>query len=449
MQGTPDRATASADKELGHRDRTIREAIADEDAHQERTLCLVASSGVTWPAAAEATSSAFANITTEGYPGRRYHAGSHNADVIERTAIDNACRVFGAQYANVQSHSASTANLAVLTALLAPGETVLSMDLKCGGHLTHGSSGSLTGRYFRAVHYGVDDHGRIDMAEAEQLAKEYRPAVIVCGSSSYPRVIDFARFRHIADENQSTLLADISHPAGLVAAGLYPNPVPYAHVVTLCTHKQLFGPKGGLILSGPDAHAAAPRHKESLARLIDRAIFPYFQGSPDMGAIAGKAVALELAATAEFRAVMARVKELASLLARVLQGGLDLVSGGTDSHMVVIDLRRLGLTGAAAEELLEAGGILANRNLVPGDKTAANVASGLRLGTNVPGYRGLSDGAFGECCGLLAQLIDVAANASTRSVLEATAARTRARIAEIMALYPLASARPGRSGVAR
>lgn len=418
----------------------IQRAIADEHAYQQDTLCLVASRSITRPAAVSAVASAFGNITTEGYPGRRYHAGSRNADVIEQAARELACQVFGAQFANVQPHSASTANLAVLTALLAPGDTILSMELKCGGHLTHGSSGSVTGRYFKTVHYGLDADGRIDMAEAERLTSEYRPAVIVCGSSSYPRAIDFERFRSIADQTGSILLADISHTAGLVVAGLYPNPVPHAHVVTLCTHKQLFGPKGGLILSGPDAHVPAPGRAESLARLIDRAVFPYFQGSPDMAAIAGKAVALDLAATTGFRTVMARVADLARILAGTLNKCFELVSAGTDSHLVLVDLRNRGITGKMAEVVLEAGGILANRNLVPGDTAAVNVTSGLRLGTNVAAYRGLSDDAFGECCDLLAGLLEDAADTAAPGAPTPAVARVRAHIAEIMAAYPIGDA---------
>jgi glycine hydroxymethyltransferase len=418
-------------------DTEIQWAMEAEHAYQQETLCLVASRSILHPYPASGVLSAFTNVTTEGYPGHRYHAGSRNSDTIEDIAKSKACALFGAQHANVQSHSASTANLAVLTALSAPGDTILSMDLKSGGHLTHGNSPSMTGRYFHAVHYGLGSDGRIDLDEVEQLARQYRPAVIVCGSSSYPQEIDFAGFRRIADQSGSVLLADISHNAGLVIAGLYPSPVPHAHITTLCTHKQLFGPKGGLILSGPDAHLPVPGRAQSLAKLIDRAVFPHFQGSPDMGAIAGKACTFDWASTATFRAIMSGIKHLAALLSARLALEFDLVSGGTSSHMVLVDLRRHGLTGKDAETVLEAAGILTNRNRVPGETVPASVTSGLRMGTNVAAYRGMQDADFQECCDMIAALIIRAAERGDAPGDDRMITGVRQRIATIMKGYPL------------
>ncbi|MDI5976720.1 serine hydroxymethyltransferase [Amycolatopsis magusensis] len=401
--------------------------IRAEHEYQRETLCLIAARSIVHPEVAAATQSVFANVTTEGYPGDRYHSGSAGADVVERMAVDLACSVFGATYANVQSHAASTANLAVLTALLDPGDVVLSMDLASGGHLTHVSKPSVTSRFFRGVYYGVRADGRIDLAEVDRLAGEHRPKVIICGGSAYPRAIDFAGFRRVADRHGCVLVADISHTAGLVAAGLQPSPVPHAHVTTLCTHKQLYGPKGGLILSGPDAVSPPPGRTETLAKLLDRAVFPYFQGSPDFGAIAGKACVLDWVAKPEFARVMRRVRELADLLARRLERDFDLVSGGTDSHMVLVDLRPRGLTGRDAERALEAAGVLTNRNRVPGDTTPSRVAAGLRLGTNIAAFRGLTTADFDRCC---TGIVDVLAD-------PAAVPRVRAEIAGVMAAYPL------------
>lgn len=406
----------------------LADTIQAEYAYQRDTLCLIAARSIVDPRVTAATQSVFANITTEGYPGDRYHSGSGGADVLERHATELACKAFGASYANVQSHAASTANLAVMTALLAPGDVVLSMDLASGGHLTHASRPSVTGRYFKGVYYGVQADGRIDLDEVDRLAAHHRPKLIICGGSSYTRAIDFAGFRRVADRYGSVLMADISHTAGLVAAGLYPSPVPHVHVTTLCTHKQLYGPKGGLILCGPDALSPPPGHTETLAKILDRAVFPYFQGSPDFGAIAGKACVLDWVMTPAFLDVMLRVRELADLLASRLEVDFDVVSGGTDSHMVLLDLRSRGITGRDAERALEAAGILTNRNRVPGDTTPSRITAGLRLGTNIAAYRGMSTADFDHCCDNI-----------VRVLTEPEAApQVRAAIAELMAGYPLA-----------
>jgi glycine hydroxymethyltransferase len=411
------------------------EMLRAERAYQQETLCLIASRSIIHPAVLSATRSIFANVTTEGYPGRRYHSGCRNSDAVEEEATASARNLFGAAFANVQCHSASVANLAVITAILEPGDTLLSMELASGGHLTHGNYPSVTGRYFRPVHYGLDASGRIDLGEVERLARQHKPKIIVSGASAYSREIDFAGFRRIADQQNCLLLADISHTAGLVAAGLYPSPVPHAHITTLCTHKQLFGPKGGLIMSGPDADMPFPGGKGTLAEFIDRAVFPHFQGSPDMGAIAGKAYALNWAASSEFRDLMMRVRVLANLLAETLADDFSVVSGGTDSHLVLVDLRPDRVTGQQAEIALEDAGILTNRNRVPGDTAPARVTSGLRLGTNIAAFRGLSAGDFQRCCALTAEVLKRLA--STPLEAAALAARIRVEIREIMSAYPL------------
>nr|BFE70688.1 hypothetical protein GCM10020092_039890 [Actinoplanes digitatis] len=278
-----------------------------------------------------------------GLPGRRYHAGCEVIDGIEQLAIDRAKAAFGARYANVQPHSATTANYAVLSSLLEPGDTLLGMELESGGHLTHGSPAAYAGRYFTAIGYGLDDAGLIDYDEVAALAREHRPKMIVCGATAYPRLIDFARFRRIADSVGAYLLADISHTAGLVITGKHPSPIDHAHLTTTCTHKQLYGPRGGLILSGRDADSPAPRGKGTLAQFVQRTIFPYFQGAPVLNAIAAKARALDIAAGPEFDDTVGRIVATARSMADTLaELGHDVVSGGTDNHIVLVDLSRWG-----------------------------------------------------------------------------------------------------------
>jgi glycine hydroxymethyltransferase len=369
---------------------------------QRTTLAMVASASLADPSVLAAGGAALSNLTAEGYPGARYHPGTACFDEVENLAVERAMRLFGARYANVQPHSCSSANVAVLAALVRPGGTLLGLSLDDGGHLSHGSPASITGRHYRAVHYGLDHSGRIDYAQLAELAVEHRPEVLIAGASAYPRVLDWGRFRAIADSVGAYLVADISHIAGLVAAGQHPSPIDVAHVTTTSTYKQLGGPRGGLILSGAEHRSPGPGESGTLERLMQRAVFPQSQGTPNPATIAAKARAFGLAFTPEFRQTMRMVVENAAALADELSGlGYRILTGGTDNHMVLMDLRERGLTGVVAERSLERCGILANRNRIPGDIKPPLIASGLRLGTNILAQRGMGPDETRECARLL------------------------------------------------
>jgi len=381
-----------------------------EVGYQSTTLAMIASASIADPSVLAAGGAALSNVTAEGYPGARFHPGTAQFDQVENLAVERAKQLFGARYANVQPHSCSSANLAVLAALLAPGGTLLALDLDAGGHLTHGSPASVTGRHYHAVHYGVDHSGRIDYGQVAELAREQRPKVLIAGASAYPRTVDFARFRAIADSVGAYLIADISHIAGLVATGQHPSPIDLAHITTTSTYKQLGGPRGGLILIGTEHQTVGPDGRTTLARLMQRAIFPQFQGTPSPATIAAKARAFALAARPEFARTTRLIVEDARVLATELSAlGYRLLTGGTDNHMVVLDLSDRGLTGVVAERALEGCGILANRNRIPGDTKPPLVTSGLRLGTNILAQRGMGPGEMREC----ARLLDTALGATT------------------------------------
>ncbi|MCA2218365.1 serine hydroxymethyltransferase [Jidongwangia harbinensis] len=374
---------------LGREDPELYSALRAEHDRQLRSLVMVASSSVVDPTVLACQASTAVNVTAEGYPGNRYHAGCAQVDLIEQLAIDRARAAFGATYANVQPHSASVANHTVLGRLLRPGDTVLGMRLHEGGHLTHGAPAGFSGQYFRPVGYGLDADGLIDYAEVRRVARAERPQLIICGATAYSRTVDFARFRRIADEVGALLLADISHIAGLVVTGRHANPVDHAHVTTACTHKQLYGPRGGLILLGRDHDMVGPDGRTTLRDLMQRAVFPFFQGAPAVNAIAAKARALALARTPEFAATTERIVADARALADALgRRGYRVVSGGTDNHIVLVDLGGHGLSGLNAERALESAQIVVNKNHVPGDTRPATVTSGLRLGTNTLALRG-------------------------------------------------------------
>jgi glycine hydroxymethyltransferase len=390
-----------AAERLQRDDPVLGELLRRERHRQATTLSMIAASSVADPSVLACEGSVLMHTTTEGYPGARFHAGCEVADEVERLAIERACAVFGARYANVQPHSGTSANQIVLFALLDAHDTILGMELGAGGHLSHGSRASVTGKYFNSVSYGLDAHARIDYEGARRLALEHRPRVMVCGASAYPRAIDFARFRAIADEAGALLLADISHISGLVAAGEHPSPIDHAHITTTSTYKQLFGPRGGLILMGRDHDAPAPNGQGTLAEALQRAVFPFFQGTPHLNAIAAKARALGWVATPEFRELARRITAGARSLASELGArGYRLVSGGSDNHIVMVELA--GVSGLVAEGALESCGIIVNKNLVPGDRRGSRVTSGLRFGTNTLALRGMGGAEMERC----AELVD-------------------------------------------
>ncbi|MEU6159967.1 serine hydroxymethyltransferase [Streptomyces sp. NPDC047130] len=421
---------------LRRTDAALYDLLNRETARQNSTLMMVAASSVADPSVLACGGSPLGNLTAEGYPGARYHGGCQVADEIERLAVQRACTAFGAQDAIVQPHSGSSANLAVLTALLAPGDTLLGLDLDCGGHLTHGSPASVSGRYYDAKGYRLTRDGLLDYDQIRELALDHRPKLIVAGASAYPRTIDFARFREIADEANAYLLADISHIAGLVAAGLHPSPIDHAHVTTTSTYKQLYGPRGGLILLGRDARRAGPE-RGTLASTMRRAVFPFTQGTPDLASVAAKARALHHVAGPGFAELAERLAEGARAIAeRLTERGLRLVTGGTDTHMVLLDLRGTGLTGDVAEEALESCGVIVNRNRVPGDTTPVRTTAGLRLGSNTLAARGMDRAAAAECADLVADVLD-ALRAGSGTLPEAVRRAARARVAELCARHPL------------
>ncbi|CCO50232.1 Pyridoxal-phosphate-dependent serine hydroxymethyltransferase [Vibrio nigripulchritudo SOn1] len=363
------------------RDPEVTNILNAEVLRQNHTLSLVASCCAVNTESLVASASSLVNVTAEGTPGKRYHAGCKNVDLIESLAIDRARKLFDAEYAGVQSHSASSANYQVYSALLNPGDTLLGMALDFGGHLTHGSPVTFSGTTYKAIGYGTTLDGQIDYQEVEKLALEYQPKLIVCGATAYSRTVDFARFREIADMVGAILMADISHIAGLVVAGLHPSPINHAHITTTCTHKQLSGPRGGLILSGRDANKIVSGKDKTFSQLLDAAVFPKMQGAPAVNAIASKAVAFGYAMTPEFKQYMERIRSSANVIAQEFdKRGYEVVGQISENHTVLIRLSG-EMTGAIAEEALEQCSILVNKNRVPGETRSSFVTSGLRIGT--------------------------------------------------------------------
>ncbi|MEV0780199.1 serine hydroxymethyltransferase [Streptomyces sp. NPDC050433] len=387
---------------LALEDPLLHRALTAEHNRQNDTLMMVASSSIVDPSILACMSSVAMNVTAEGLPGARYHAGCREIDPVEQYAIDRAMAVFGARYANVQAHSATTANYAVLSALLDPGDVILGMKLDQGGHLTHGYPVAYSGTYFKAVNYGIDDAGRIDYEQVRELALEHRPKMIICGATAYPRTVEFARFREIADEAGALLLADISHIAGLVATGLHPSPIDHAHITTTCTHKQLGGPRGALIMSGRDADTPTGKRGKPLSQQLSRAVFPYFQGAPVLPAIAAKARMLHLVQGEEYRATARRIVDNAALLAEALtELGYRVITGGTDNHIVLLDFIGSPLSGLVVERALEEVGIVVNKNHIPGDPRPSAVTSGVRIGTNSIAQRGFGALEMRQCARLI------------------------------------------------
>ncbi|SHK94963.1 serine hydroxymethyltransferase [Desulfatibacillum alkenivorans DSM 16219] len=388
-------------------------AIEQELDRQQFTLELIASENIASPAVMAAQGSVMTNKYAEGYPGHRYYGGCEFVDVAENLARDRAKELFQADYANVQPHSGSQANMGVYFALLEPGDTVLGMDLSHGGHLTHGSPVSFSGRIFNFVHYGVkEETGTIDYDQVRSLAKEHKPKLIVAGASAYPRIIDFPQLEKIAKEAGAYLMVDMAHIAGLVAAGEHPSPLPYADVVTTTTHKTLRGPRGGMILSN-----------KGFGKKLSSQIFPGIQGGPLMHVIAAKAVAFKEALTPEFKAYQQQVVKNAACLAKCLMdNGVDLVSGGTDNHMMLLNLTNLGITGKEAEGLVEQAGITVNKNTIPFDKNGPAVTSGIRVGTPTITSRGMKEPEMELIADCLANVLK---NPQDQALIESTRAKVR------------------------
>jgi glycine hydroxymethyltransferase len=406
---------------LSQFDPEVATAIRHETERQEYNLELIASENFVSEAVLEAQGSVLTNKYAEGYPGKRYYGGCHHVDVVENLAIDRAKELFGADHANVQPHSGSQANMAVYFAACKPGDTILGMNLSHGGHLTHGSPVNFSGRFFNIVPYGVKpENNRIDYEEVERLALEHKPRMIVVGASAYPRIIDFAAFRAIADKVGAVVMVDMAHIAGLVAAGIHPSPVPHAEFVTTTTHKTLRGPRGGMILC-----------REEFAKTLNSQIFPGIQGGPLMHAIAAKAVAFKEALTPEFKSYQGQiVKNAACLAAELMNRGFKLVSGGTDNHLMLLDFSGTEMTGKMAEEALDKAGITVNKNTVPFETRSPFVTSGIRIGTPAATTHGLKETEMAQVAHFIAEALAHVAD-------EAKLLEIKAGVNTLMQRFPL------------
>ncbi|MDP2781688.1 serine hydroxymethyltransferase [Devosia sp.] len=409
-------------------DPELAAAIADELGRQQGEIELIASENIVSQAVLEAQGSVLTNKYAEGYPGRRYYGGCEYVDVAETLAIERAKQLFGVEYANVQPNSGSQANQGVYQALIQPGDTILGMSLDAGGHLTHGAKPNQSGKWFNAIQYGLrKQDGLVDMDQVRSLAHEHKPKMIIAGFSAYSRVMDWAAFRTIADEVGAILFVDMAHVAGLVAGGVYPSPFPHAHVATTTTHKTLRGPRGGLILTDDEA----------IAKKINSAIFPGIQGGPLMHVIAAKAVAFKEALQPEFKTYAAQVVANAQVLAETLvKGGVDIVSGGTDNHLMLVDLRPKGLTGKATEQALERAHITCNKNAVPFDPEKPAITSGIRLGTPAGTSRGFGAAEFQLIGELIIEVLDgLAANGEDNNAT--VEAQVRAKVKSLTDRFPI------------
>jgi glycine hydroxymethyltransferase len=418
-------------RHLAEADPEIFKSIRDEEQRQQDHLELIASENIVSQAVLEAQGSVLTNKYAEGYPGKRYYGGCEYVDVAEAVAIERAKRLFNCEFANVQPHSGAQANGAVMMALLKPGDTIMGLSLAAGGHLTHGAPPAQSGKWFNAVQYGVrPDNHLIDFDEVERLALEHKPKLIIAGGSAYPRIIDFARFRQIADKVGAYFMVDMAHFAGLVAGGVHPNPLEYAHIATTTTHKTLRGPRGGMILSN-DA---------DLGKKINSAVFPGLQGGPLMHVIAAKAVAFGEALKPDFKTYAKNVVENAkAFAARLKEGGCDIVSGGTDTHLMLVDLRPKGLKGNQVEEALGRAHITVNKNGVPFDPEKPTVTSGIRVGTPACTTRGFGVAEFHKVADAILEILDaLAANPDNTAAAEAS---VRAKVKALTDAFPVYGAR--------
>lgn len=415
---------------LADRDPAVFDAIEKELGRQRHEIELIASENIASRAVLEAQGSVMTNKYAEGYPDRRYYGGCQFVDIAEKLAIERVCALFGCDFANVQPNSGSQANQAVFMSLAKPGDTILGMSLDAGGHLTHGARPNQSGKWFNAVQYGLDlKTGLIDYDQVAALANEHKPQIIIAGGSAYSRVIDFKRFREIADESGAFLWVDMAHIAGLVAVGAHPSPFPHAHVATSTTHKTLRGPRGGIVLT----------NDEAIAKKINSAVFPGLQGGPLMHVIAGKAVAFGEALKPEFKSYMTSVAENAKILAQTLvEGGMEIVSGGTDTHLMLVDLRPKGVTGKATEEALGRAYITCNKNGVPNDPQKPTITSGIRLGTPAATTRGFGPAEFREVGQLIARIVDglAAADDSDTAAIEEAVKQDVIKLTDRFPIYP-------------
>nr|WP_298411177.1 serine hydroxymethyltransferase [uncultured Halomonas sp.] len=409
-------------------DPQVAAAVDDETARQEAHIELIASENYASKAVMDAQGTQLTNKYAEGYPGKRYYGGCEHVDVVEQLAIDRACALFGADYANVQPHSGAQANAAAFMALVKPGDTILGMSLAHGGHLTHGAAPNFSGKYYNAVQYGLNpETGEIDYEEVERLAREHKPKMIIAGFSAYARVVDWRRFRAIADEVGAWFLVDMAHVAGLVAADLYPSPIPHAHVVTTTTHKTLRGPRGGLILAaGGD---------EALHKKLNGAVFPGQQGGPLMHVIAAKAVAFKEAMSQDFVRYQTQVVDNARAMAKVfMERDYDVISKGTDNHLFLVSLIKQGVTGKDADAALGRSHITVNKNAVPNDPQSPFVTSGLRIGTPAATSRGFDEKDCTALAGWICDILDVLADGNDTSKIEG---EVREKVAEVCGRHPV------------
>ena len=425
-------------EKLNIADPEVFNSIEQEFHRQQNTLEMIASENFTSPNVMEAVGSVLTNKYAEGYPGKRYYGGCEAVDLAENLARDRAKELFQAEYANVQPHSGSQANMGVYLTLLQPGDTVMGLNLSHGGHLTHGSPVNFSGKLYKFISYGVDKNtGRVDFDEVSAMAKKHKPKLIVCGGSAYPRFIEFEMFRKIADDCGAFLMADIAHPSGLVATGIHPSPWPHCHVVTSTTHKTLRGPRGGLILVGKDFEntwgAVAPKsgRVKMVSELIDSAVMPGIQGGPLMHVIAGKAVAFGEALKTPYIQYCEQIVKNAQILAETLLNlGYDIVSGGTDTHLVLIDLTKKGISGKKAEITLEEAGITTNKNMVPFDERSPMVTSGIRIGTPAVTTRGFQENEMVQVANLIDNVIQ---NIQDETIIK----NTRNSVSELCAQFPI------------
>ena len=425
-------------EKLNIADPEVFNSIEQEFHRQQNTLEMIASENFTSPNVMEAVGSVLTNKYAEGYPGKRYYGGCDAVDLAENLARDRAKELFQAEYANVQPHSGSQANMGVYLTLLQPGDTVMGLNLSHGGHLTHGSPVNFSGKLYKFISYGVDKNtGRVDFDEVSAMAKKHKPKLIVCGGSAYPRFIEFELFRKIADDCGAFLMADIAHPSGLVATGIHPSPWPHCHVVTSTTHKTLRGPRGGLILVGKDIEntwgVVAPKSGriKMVSELIDSAVMPGIQGGPLMHVIAGKAVAFGEALKTPYIQYCEKIVKNAQILAETLLNlGYDIVSGGTDTHLVLIDLTKKGISGKKAEITLEKAGITTNKNMVPFDERSPMVTSGIRIGTPAVTTRGFQENEMVQVANLINNVIQ---NIQDETIIK----NTRNSVSELCAQFPI------------